>query len=112
MLTKAGVVHHAGLSVEISRLTMLEQLAAFLKELWAKEVISENPQSAPSQKQDFLDGMLKIVPGGAAVVSQKELIVQEQFQGNRYIGTGIALSYDAEKKYPRIANVISDGPMQ
>ena len=112
MLATAGVVDRAGLSAEISRLTTHEQFAAFLKDLWTTHVVSEGHQSAPAQKQAFLDGMLEIVPGGATFISRKELAVEEQFQGNRYIGTGIALGYDDEKKYPRIANVIPGGPMQ
>lgn len=112
MLAKAGVVHPAGVSAEISRLTTAEQLAAFLQELWVQEGVSQNHQLAPAQKQAFIEGMLEIVPGEASFVSRKELAVQEQFQGNRYIGTGISLSYNSEQKYPQIGNVIPGGPME
>jgi carboxyl-terminal processing protease len=112
LLAKAGIVHYAGLSAEISRLTTAEQLASFLTELCAKEGISRNHQAALAQQQAFTEGMLGIIDGGATFISPKELIVHEQFQGNRYIGTGIALNYNMEKKYPQIAAVIPGGPME
>lgn len=112
MLAKAGVVNHAGLSAGISRLTTPEQLTDFLKDRWAAGIVFQDPQAAPVQKQAFINGMLGIVPGGATFVSRKELTVREQFLGNRYIGTGIALHYDEDKKYPQIGIVVPGGPME
>ena len=112
LLANAGVEHSGGVSAEISRLTTAEQFAAFLKHLWAKEVVIPGHRSTHVKTQSFVDGMLGIIPGGATFISPKELAVQEQIQGNRYIGTGIALSFDEEQKYPRIQSVIPGGPME
>ncbi len=109
MLAKAGVVHHAALSSEISQLTTAESSSAVLSD---KRSLHEGNgtrfQKAEvgvcTTSRPFIDVMLWIHSWAATFVSQKEQIVQEQFQGNRYIGTGIEPQHhDAEQKYPRLA---------
>jgi carboxyl-terminal processing protease len=112
VLAKAGDISHPGLSAAISRLTAPEDFAAFSQRLWSNENVRKNVKSAAAFRENFIEGVLEAVPGGARLIPQKDLIVQEQFQGNRYIGTGIALSIDVDKKYPRLETVFPGGPME
>ena len=53
---------------------------------------------------------LRSVPGGAEITSAKEQEVQEQFQGNRYIGIHIQVRYDEKEKRTVIAGIVPGGP--
>ena len=111
LLAKVGVTQRPGLSSEISQLTTPAQFAEFTKRLCSDEAVAGSALSGPALEQIFIDGVLSAVPGKAALIPQKEFIVQEQLQGNRYVGTGIALGHDEEKKYPQIATLFPGGPM-
>jgi carboxyl-terminal processing protease len=76
------------------------------------ESIQKHEKSLEAFRQNFIDGVLASVPGGGRLVAQKDLAVQEQLAGNRYVGTGISLSFDVDKKYPRIETVFPGGPME
>jgi carboxyl-terminal processing protease len=110
VLANAGVVQHPGLSAEISRLTAPDDFVVFAKRLCLDGDV--RLKSPAALREAFIDGLLEALPGGGRLIPQKELLVQEQFEGNRYIGTGIALTYDQEKKFPQIAQVIPGGPME
>jgi len=112
VLTRAGVVQYPGLSAEVSGLSSSNDFAQFAKRLWLNESIQKQEKSVEAFRQSFIDGVLASVPGGAGLIAQKELAVQEQLAGNRYVGTGISLSFDGDKKYPRIETVIAGGPME
>ena len=58
----------------------------------------------------MLQGLLADVSGGASLISAKERAVQEQIEGNRYVGIHIALGMNDQEKRPRIAEVIEGGP--
>ena len=57
-----------------------------------------------------MDGLLATVPGGAEITSAKEQEVQEQFQGNRYVGIHIQVRYDEKEKRTIIAGIVPGGP--
>jgi C-terminal peptidase prc len=46
----------------------------------------------------FIDGLLNRVPGRPNLVSAKEARAKSQFQANRYVGLGIAVSEDEKKR--------------
>ena len=48
----------------------------------------------------LLDGLLGDVSGGAFLVSEKDRVVMEQTEGNRYVGIHIALGMDDKEKRP------------
>src|SRR5262245_6372377 len=112
VVTMVGVGPYPVLSADVSGLSNSSDFAQFAKRLWLNESIQKQEKSVEAFRQNFIDGVLAAVPGGAQLIARKDLAVQEQLAGNRYVGTGIALSFDVEKKYPRIETVIPGGPME
>jgi C-terminal peptidase prc len=112
LLAEVGITHRPGLSAEISQLATPGQFAEFAKLLCLEEAVARSGKSGPALRKAFVDGVLAGVPGGARLVPEKELAVEEQIRGNRYVGTGIALRYDENEGYVQIANVIPGGPME
>lgn len=104
----AGLPGPPGLSQRVSALTTPEQFTALLVELWpsrpAKSSRTENLGVA------LLNGLLASVPGGAEIIPAKEQEVQEQFQGNRYVGIHIQVRYDQKEKRTVIAGLVPGGP--
>jgi carboxyl-terminal processing protease len=70
---------------------------------------------APTQaklEQALLEAVLASVPGKASLVdppSKKELAVQEQISGNRYVGIGIALRLNKKDTKPVVTTTILHG---
>ncbi len=70
---------------------------------------------APTQaklEQALLESVLATVPGKAALMdppSKKELAVQEQISGNRYVGIGIALRLNKSDEKPVVTTTILHG---
>lgn len=104
----AGLPIPAGLSRRVSALTTPEQFTALLVELWpskpAKSIRTDDLAEA------VVNGLLASVPGGAEISPAKEHEVQEQFQGNRYIGIHIQVRYDDKEKRTVIAGIVPGGP--
>jgi len=104
----AGLPIPAGLSRRISALTTPEQFTALLVELWPSRPVKS--LQTRDLGEAFVDGVLATVPGGAEITSAKEQEVQEQFQGNRYIGIHIQVRYDEKEKRTIIAGLVPGGP--
>ena len=104
----AGLSVPAGLSRRISGLTTPEQFKALLCDVWpsrpAKNVAPDTLVEA------LADGLLAPISGGAQLLSAKEHKVQEQIQGNRYVGIHIQLRYDANEKRSVIQGLVPHGP--
>jgi len=104
----AGLPIPPGLSRRVSALTAPEQFTALLVELWpsrpAKSLKTRDLGEA------LVDGLLATVPGGAEITSAREQEVQEQFQGNRYVGIHIQVRYDEKEKRTIIAGIVPGGP--
>ncbi len=104
----AGLPIPAGLSRRVSALTTPEQFTALLVELWpskpAKSIRTGDLEEA------LVNGLLASVPGGAEITSAKEHEVQEQFQGNRYVGIHIQVRYDEKEKRTIIDGIVPGGP--
>ena len=91
----AGLPVPSGLSRRVSALTTPEQFTALLVELWPSRPAKNVP---PDQLAEaFVNGVLASVPGGAEIIPAKEHEVQEQFQGNRYVGIHIQVNYDERR---------------
>jgi carboxyl-terminal processing protease len=115
MLAGIKAVYHAsglpvpsGLSRRISTLTTREQFASLLAELWPAK--PAKPVPAQALEEALLEGLLDSVPGHATLVAAKELKVQEQLQGNRYVGIHIQLGYDDKDKRSVIQGIVPGGP--
>jgi carboxyl-terminal processing protease len=104
----AGVPIPTGLSRRISTLTTSEQLKAFLADVWPRSM--PKPIAFEALEQAMLDGVLSTVPGGAHLVPEKDRVVMEQSEGNRYVGIHIALGMSNEEKRPLIHEVFEGGP--
>ncbi len=101
----AGLPVPAGLSRRVSAITTREQLADLLEELWPVK------SSAPQQlREAFVSGLLETVPGGAEIATAKEQSVQEQIDGNRYVGIHIQVRYDSKEQRTIVAGIVPGGP--
>jgi carboxyl-terminal processing protease len=98
----------AGLSRRVSSLTTPEQFAALLMEVWPSKPMKA--RSGPEMEQSLISGLLASVPGGAQWLSAKEYKVEEQLQGNRYVGIHIQLGYDDNEKRAVIQGIVPGGP--
>ena len=104
----AGLPIPSGLSRRVSALTTPEQFTALLVELWPSRPAKSVP---PDQLAEaFVNGVLASVPGGAEIIPAKEHEVEEQFQGNRYVGIHIQVSYEEKEKRTIISGVVAGGP--
>jgi C-terminal peptidase prc len=97
-----------GLGRRVSALTTPDQLASFLVEIWPKS--QAKPIAAKGLEEALLQGLLGDVSGPAFLISEKERVVMEQSEGNRYVGIHIALGMDDQEKRPLIREVIEGGP--
>ncbi len=98
----------AGMSRRVSALATPEQLAAFLADIWPKS--TAKPIAATALEEAMLEGLVRGVTGGGRLISAKERTVQEQLEGNRYVGIHIALGMNDQEKHPAIFDVIDGGP--
>ncbi|WP_435018596.1 S41 family peptidase [Tundrisphaera sp. TA3] len=103
----AGVPHPADLARRASAIATPEPLAALLVEAWPRS--SAVDLKAGALEDALLRGMLSGIPG-ASLLSDKELRVAEQIEGNLYVGVQIAIAYDVAEKRPVIAKVLEGGP--
>ncbi len=104
----SGLPVPSGLSRRISTLTTPEQFTALLAELWPAK--PAKPVPAQALEEALLEGLLDSVPGHATLLAAKELKVQEQIQGNRYVGIHIQLRYDDKEKRSVIQALVPGGP--
>jgi carboxyl-terminal processing protease len=104
----AGVPIPPGLSRRLSTLAKSEQITAFLDETWPKS--TAKGVTAKALEEAMLGGILGSIPGGAHLIPEKDRIVMEQTEGNRYVGIHIALGTSDEEKRPLIHEVIEGGP--
>ena len=104
----SGVPIPAGLSLRVSSLVTREQIEAFLTEAWPK--LTSKPLKAAELEEALLVGLLGSVSGGARLVSAKERKVEEQLEGNRYVGIHVAVRADEKEKLTSISDVFEGGP--
>ncbi len=91
-----------GLSTRVSEIAARDQCEDYLRELIAEF-------DALSEAESILAaGILSSLPGGANLVDEQTDKVDEQLRANRYVGTGIALSWSNNR--PQISKVFFDGP--
>jgi carboxyl-terminal processing protease len=104
---EAGVPPPSGMARRVSALASPDQLATLLAEVWPR---SDRKDLRSTELEDaFLRGMLVSIPG-AGIISDKELKVAEQIEGNLYVGVHIGVDYDVEEKRPIIAVAMEGGP--
>ena len=97
-----------GLSRRVSTVTTSEQLASLLTDVWPSS--TSKSVTTRELEESLLNGLLSNVSGDPDLVLEKERKVQEQNEGNRYVGVHIALGMDESEKRPTVREVIEGGP--
>ena len=97
-----------GLSRRVSLITTPEQFATLLADVWP--AASDKTVTARKLDEALLTGLLSSVSGNPQLLPEKERKVQEQSEGNRYVGIHIALGIDGTEKRPVISEVFEGGP--
>ncbi len=104
----AGATVPEGLSRRVSSVTSPEQLATLLQDVWPAG--TNRSVAANVLEEALLNGLLGNVSGDAQLILQKERKVQEQLEGNRYVGIHVALGMDDGEKRPKMIDVMEGGP--
>jgi carboxyl-terminal processing protease len=104
----AGEPAPVGLARRVSALAAPEQFAALLAETWPRS--PAKAMSTRALEDALIEGLLGSLPGGASLISAKDLKVQEQVDGNLYVGIQIALGLDDKEKQPQVMEVFEGGP--
>jgi carboxyl-terminal processing protease len=104
----AGVPVPGGLSRRVSMVTTPEQLGTLLEDIWPAS--ASKSVTAKELEDALLTGLLNTVSGDPHLLPEKERKVQEQSEGNRYVGIHIALGMDDSEKRPTISQIIEGGP--
>jgi C-terminal peptidase prc len=89
---------------QISDLQGTAEMAQFL----AKLLPEADHSTFARIEQNFINGALTAVPGGARYSQAKDYAVEQQLRENRYVGIGIALSM--QNDHPTMMKVIPGGP--
>ncbi len=106
---QAGVPAPTDLSKRISQLATNEQYQDYLKANWPKVsafVTLTDLQAA------FIRGLLHRLPDHVELIPAAEARALDQSAANRYVGTGIQLSQNADEKRPQINLAFSRGPFR
>jgi carboxyl-terminal processing protease len=108
----AGAAVPAGLARRVSTITSPEQLTPLLDEVWRLMPPAGLPKPGRELGPDnpLIDALLGKVPSQARLLSERDLKVEEQFAGNRYVGLQIALGIDSESKRAMVNEVFEGGP--
>jgi carboxyl-terminal processing protease len=104
----SGAELPVGLSRRVSLMTTSEEFAALLEEVWP--AATSKSVTAAGLQEALLNGLLTSVSGEPQLVPEKERKVQEQIEGNRYVGIHVALGIDEQEKRPKMNEVIEGGP--
>jgi C-terminal peptidase prc len=106
------------LSRRVSDLRSADELSNLLDEIWPQPSQNQAAKAGDSAakggsseklKKAFIGGLLSTIPGHPHIVSVKEARAETQIQANRYVGLGIALSWDEKQPYPQIQKLIPGG---
>jgi carboxyl-terminal processing protease len=97
------------LSRRVSKLTTEEQFTAFLREIWPT---SKGDKAASTEQLEmaFLAGLLESVPDRPDFIPAKTLKATEMARANRYVGTGIQISFNRQEKLTQIMIPFAGGP--
>jgi carboxyl-terminal processing protease len=102
----AGVQPAPDLSRQVSAITTPEQYTALIQEAWPKG----DAARAGELEEILLRGLLTRVPGKPYFLPPQNAKVEEQIQGNRYVGIGIQLRLSADEHLPQIVVPLRNGP--
>jgi carboxyl-terminal processing protease len=106
LVEAGGAEPSPDLSRRVSAITTEEQFVALLREAWPK---GEAAKAGPIDDA-LLRGLLARVPGKPYLLPPQNVKVEEQIQGNRYVGIGIQLRIRAEEKLPQVVTPLRNGP--
>jgi carboxyl-terminal processing protease len=96
-----------GLAQKVSAVADPSQIDSLLAEALAP-VGDHVPKADPGPA--MIEGLLSCVPGGAELIPERQQRVNEQIQGNLYVGIHVALSMDDKAKRPTFPEIFPGGP--
>ncbi len=97
---------------EAPPLETAEARREFLTRTWSREIAPHIPARVKPDDDLLRIFVRGLLPEGVDLVPANEQKIEERVRGNRYSGTGIALTFHKETGFPQIANVIAGGPME
>lgn len=106
-LEAIGVAAPADLPGKLADIKSADQLAALLDGLWAKKTKDPKPELLSAV---LFDGVLARLPGEPHWIPPFQLKAQEQITNNRYVGTGIQISFNKDEHYIQIPIPFRNGP--
>ncbi len=95
------------LSTRISAISDTDALYKLLDEELAQ--FGNSADSKARANKNALAHLNKVVPGGVKVVPQKEYVVNEQLNANRYVGIGVQTTLDNESQRLQFMEVVPGG---
>jgi C-terminal peptidase prc len=93
------------LSRRVSQVTNEAQWTALLAELWPRADSGTGELEAA-----LLSGLLEAAPGRPTLLSAEEYRAAAGFSGNRYVGTGVQIAYNAKEKLAQLMFPFRNGP--
>jgi carboxyl-terminal processing protease len=96
-----------GLAQKVSAVADPSRIDALLAEALAT-VADHAPKADPGPA--MIEGLLSGVPGGAELIPERQQRVNEQVEGNLYVGIHVALGMDDKLKRPTFKEVFPGGP--
>ncbi|MFL5244751.1 MAG: S41 family peptidase [Gemmataceae bacterium] len=97
------------LSRRVSKLATAEQFTEFLRGVWPTGK-ADNTASTEQLESAFLAGLLESMPDRPDYIPFKTLKAIEMAQANRYVGTGIQVSFNPQEKLTQIMIPFPGGP--
>jgi C-terminal peptidase prc len=87
-------------------ITSVEQLAAFLSQIWP----AGGTEQDPKPETVVIEGLLKRIPGEPHLLTAANAKLAQQINNNRYVGIGIQLGLNKDEEVPQILTPFRGGP--
>jgi carboxyl-terminal processing protease len=108
LLKATATVQAQGLSRRVSGIQGEKEFAALLRDFWPRGKAGQGAEADKLQAA-VLAGLVETVPGRPEVFPKEEVTRMQQINLNRYIGIGVQLNYDGDRKLTRIIVPIRRG---
>src|SRR5262245_20952751 len=109
LLGHAGAEVPADLNARVSKISDEKQWLELLRDIWPKTQGGKDTGNAEWEAALFA-GLVSAAPGKLHILSAAERRAMEQFGGNRYVGTGIQIRYNAKEKLAQLVSPFRNGP--
>src|SRR5262249_48830998 len=109
LLGHARVEIPADISARVSKISDEKQWLELLQDVWPK---TQGRKDNGNQELEaaLFSGLVSAPPGKLHIFSAAERRAMEQFSGNRYVGTGVQIRYNANEKLAQLVSPFRNGP--